>query len=171
MSNSVVAEYAVHRTAVALHTGGESAEIGDICNQLIAILLERVGELPLNPPLVYGWAYPTQSPNGVWPNLVAVAGKTTMVVENQCWRRYTHQVGLTLLCGSGNADSAVARAMGLPYLYAIDRVLSHNQSLDGYCRQVLVPEADWGKLDYAGQPWWGWHYPLLIDAQAVWDRR
>jgi hypothetical protein len=164
MSNSVVTAYRTHQAAVDARTG-ESAEIEDICEALAECLRLRLADLPI-PPLRGVYSTPPAQV-AVLPCLAVIEGDTDQELENSCWRLYTHHIDLMLLCGPAAGDPATMRAIARPYLYAVDLVLMHNQSLDGRVRRIVSSTARWGTIPYAGAQWYGRNWPLLVETQAA----
>lgn len=180
MSNSIVAAYAAHQAAVVGRgggaQGGESAEWDEIAQFLCDLFIERLGELPLDPPLRYAWPYEVAQPNGVWPNLVIAHDASTPndADPDAGWGyvQWRHEGQAVLIFGPESADENTIRRLGQPYLYPIWQVLRANQSLDGRCRRIEVGRQHWGLLTLGPQNarWRGLTTPFTIYAQgAVWS--
>jgi hypothetical protein len=172
MSNSIVTPYAQHRAAVTGGTadrqGGESADWPELAQALVDILIDRLGELPLDPPLRYGWPYEIAVPNGVWPNLIIVHdGSTPTDTGSSGYIQWWHEGQAVLLFGTATDDPAVMRRNGQPYLYPMWRVLRANQDLERRCRSIEIGRQTWGTLPIGqagGVPrrWYGLTTPFVI---------
>lgn len=179
MSNSIATAYAAHRAAVVGYggaaQGGESAEWPDLAQALVDICIDRLQELPLDPPLRYGWPYEIAVPNGMWPNLVIIhEGSTPDDAFGTGYVEWTHEGHAFLIFGKDGADDrAVMRRNGQPYLYPMWQVLRANQSLDGRCREIAVGRQTWGTIPMGVGAslinWYGLTTPFTITGQgAVW---
>ncbi len=176
MSNSVVATYAAHRTAIATRTGGESGDWPDIAAALSTILLDRLGELPLERPLRNAWPYPVRRLNGDWPNLIVLHVRSVTTRQDAVWRQWRHDAQLILICGPWGDDPGGMQAMGTAYITPIVEVLDANQSLDGLCKHIELDPAGqtWQILSYGPSvavppppQWYGLVTPVTVFGQSV----
>jgi hypothetical protein len=178
VSNSIVTAYAAHRAAVAGGTadrqGGESAEWPELADALVTILIDRLGELPLDPPLRFGWPYEIAQPNGVWPNLIIVHDGSTPTEIGSGWMEWTHEGQAVLLFGPATGDPAQMRKLGQPYLYPMWQALRANQDLERRCRRIAVGRQTWGTIPIGlngATPlrWYGLTTPFVITGQGgIW---